>query len=95
MIGTQTQYVDGVWTYPWPWAVYLLKTGDLRFVKANFATQGPAGRRREPSIEDTAHLIATDRTGPSGIMRETNDIDSNGYWTVDDYEALMGLAAYR
>ena len=25
----------------------------------------------------------------------TNDIDSNGYWTVDDYEALMGLAAYR
>ncbi len=25
----------------------------------------------------------------------TDDIDSNGYWTVDNYEALMGLAAYR
>ncbi len=25
----------------------------------------------------------------------TDDIDSNGYWTVDDFEALMGLAAYR
>jgi len=25
----------------------------------------------------------------------TNDVDSNGFWTVDDYEALMGLAAYR
>ena len=28
-------------------------------------------------------------------MEETNDIDANGYWTIDNYEALMGLAAYR
>jgi hypothetical protein len=28
-------------------------------------------------------------------MGVTNDIDSNGLWTVDDYEALMGLAAYH
>jgi hypothetical protein len=94
VIGTQTQYDDGVWTYPWPWAIYLLKTGDLSFVKANFATQGPAGKT-EPSIEDTAHLIAKDRTGPGGIMEKTNDIDANGYWTIDNYEALTGLAAYR
>jgi hypothetical protein len=94
VIGTQTQYDDGVWTYPWVWAIYLLKTGDLGFVKANFATEGPAGAT-EPSIEDTAHLIATDRTGPGGIMEETNDIDANGYWTIDNYEALTGLAAYR
>jgi hypothetical protein len=94
VIGTQTQYDDGVWTYPWVWAIYLLKTGDLSFVKANFDTEGPAGAT-EPSIEDTAHLIATDRTGPGGIMEETNDIDANGYWTIDNYEALMGLAAYR
>ena len=33
VIGTQTQYDDGVWTYPWVWAIYLLKTGDLSFVK--------------------------------------------------------------
>jgi hypothetical protein len=94
VIGTQTQYDDGVWTYPWPWAIYLLKTGDLSFVKANFDTEGPAGKT-EPSIEDTAHLIAQDRTGPGGIMEKTNDIDANGYWTIDNYEALMGLAAYH
>jgi hypothetical protein len=94
VIGTQTQYDDGVWTYPWPWALYLLKTGDLSFVKANFGTEGPAGKT-EPSIEDTAHLIAQDRTGPGGIMEKTNDIDANGYWTIDNYEALMGLAAYH
>ena len=36
-------------------------------------------------------------TGPGrvGSWRMTDDIDANGYWTVDDYEALMGLAAYR
>ena len=94
VIGTQTQYDDGVWTYPWVWAIYLLKTGDLSFVKANFATQGPAGKT-EPSIEDTAHLIAADRTGPGGIMQKTNDIDANGYWTIDNYTALTGLATYE
>jgi len=94
VIGTQTQYDDGVWTYPWPWAIYLLKTGDLKFVKANFDHEGPAGQT-EPSIEDTAHLIAADRTGPGGIMEMTNDIDAHGFWTIDNYEALMGLAAYR
>jgi hypothetical protein len=94
VIGTQTQYDDGVWTYPWVWALYLLKTGDTAFVKANFGTEGPAGAT-EPSIEDTAHLIAADRTGPGGIMEQTNDIDANGYWTIDNYEALTGLATYR
>jgi hypothetical protein len=94
VIGSQTQYDDGVWTYPWVWAIYLLKTGDLSFVKANFSTEGPTGTS-EPSIEDTAHLIAADRTGPGGIMEETNDIDANGYWTIDNYEALMGLWAYH
>ena len=94
VVGSQGQYEDGVWTYSWPWAVYLLKTGDLAFVKANFATPGPDGAT-EPSIEEAAHQIAADRTGPDGIMGVTDDIDTNGYWTVDDYEALMGLAAYR
>jgi hypothetical protein len=94
VVGSQIQYVDGAWTYAWPWAIYLLKTGDLAFVRANFSTEGPTGAS-EPSIEDTAHLIATDRTGPGGIMGTTDDIDSDGLWTIDDYEALMGLAAYR
>jgi hypothetical protein len=94
VIGSQTQYDDGVWTYPWVWAIYLLKTGDLGFVKANFSTEGPTSTS-EPSISGTAHLIAADRTGPGGIMEETNDIDANGYWTIDNYEALMGLWAYH
>jgi len=94
VVGSQGQYVDGVWTYSWPWAVYLSRTGDLAFVKDHFSTPGPAGTGR-PSIEETAHQIAADRTGPNRIMGITNDIDSNGYWTVDDYEALMGLAAYH
>ena len=28
-------------------------------------------------------------------MHRTDDIDTTGYWTIDNYEALMGLAAYR
>ena len=87
-------YPDGTWTYAWPWAIYLLKTGDLSFVRANFATGGPEGFS-QPSIEATAHAIATDRTGPGGIMEMTDDLDSEGFWTVDDFEALMGLTAYR
>ncbi len=83
-----------MWTYPWVWAIYLLKTGDMSFVKANFATEGPGGKK-EPSIKDTAHTIAADRTGPGGIMEETNDIDANGFWTIDNYEALMGLWTYH
>lgn len=94
VVGSQGQYEDGIWTYSWPWAIYLLKTGDLNFVRANFSTPGPAGAT-EPSIEQTAHQIAADRTGPDGIIGATDDIDTDGYWTVDDYEALMGLAAYR
>jgi hypothetical protein len=94
VVGAQSQYADGRWTYAWPWAIYLLKTGDLSFVKSQFATEGPKGAS-QPSIKDTAHLIAKQRTGPGGIMEKTNDIDANGYWTIDNYEALMGLAAYR
>jgi len=93
VVGSQGQYADGMWTYAWPWAIYLLKTGDIGFVRANFATPGP-DPATEPSIEQTAHQIAAARTGPGGIMGVTNDIDTDGLWTVDDFEALMGLAAY-
>ncbi len=87
-------YNDGVWTYSVPWAIYLMKTGDLAFVKQNFDSEGPLGSA-QPSIEDTAHAIASGRTSPTGIMAATNDIDTQGYWTTDDYSALIGLAAYR
>jgi hypothetical protein len=87
------EYPDGVWTYAWPWAVYLMKTGDLSFVEKYFSAEGPTGSF-EPSIKDSAHDIAADRTGPGGIMESTDDIDTTGYWTTDDYSALLGLAAY-
>jgi hypothetical protein len=94
VVGDPTQYVDGLWTYPLLWAVYLLKTGDLEFVKKNFASDGPRGTR-QPSIETAAHAIAADRTGRDGTMEVTNDIDTQGEWTQDDEEALLGLAAYH
>lgn len=95
VVGSQSQYVDGLWTYPVPWAVYLMKTGDTAFVRQNFATSGPAGSGTQPSIEASAHAITADRSGPMGTMEATNDIDTQGSWTVDDYEALLGLAAYH
>jgi hypothetical protein len=94
VVGSQGQYVDGLWTYPLPWAVYLMKTGDAAFVQQNFSSGGPGGAT-QPSIEASAHTIAADRTGPMGTMEATDDIDTQGYWTTDDYEALLGLAAYR
>jgi hypothetical protein len=95
VVGQPGQYVDGLWTYPVPWAVYLMKTGDVAFVKQNFASAGPLGAATQPSIEDAAHAIAADRTGPMATMEATDDIDTEGYWTADDYAALLGLAAYR
>jgi hypothetical protein len=95
VVGTNTQYSDGTWVYPWLWAVYVEKTGDTKFLKARFASPGPLGASAEPSIEATAHIIAADRTGPGGIIGETNDIDANGYWVSDNYEALLGLAGYE
>ena len=95
VVGTQAQYDDGIWKYAWVWALYLQKTGDRAFVQANFSTAGPKGSALEPSILDSARAIAADRTGPGGIMENTPDIDADGYWTIDNYSGLMGLAAYR
>jgi hypothetical protein len=77
------QYPDATYKYSWPWAVYLLKTGDTQYVSSHFAT-----------IQAKAHAIQTDATGPNGIMMASNAIDTNGYWTVDDESALLGLLAY-
>ncbi|HWG00839.1 MAG TPA: hypothetical protein VG164_03180 [Trebonia sp.] len=95
VVGTNTQYSDGTWVYPWLWAVYVEKTGDTKFLADRFASPGPLGASAQPSIETAAHDIAAARTGPGGIIGETNDIDANGYWTSDNYEALLGLAGYE
>jgi hypothetical protein len=94
VMGSSGQYDDGIWTYSVPWAIYLMKTGNLALVRQNFSTDGPNGAS-QPSIEDTAHAIGASRTSPTGIMAATNDIDTVGYWTTDDFSALLGLAAYR
>jgi hypothetical protein len=78
------QYPDAIYKHSWPWAVYLEKTGDTAYVSANFA-----------SIQSWAHQIVTDATGPGGTMMKSNAIDTNGYWTVDDQSALLGLLAYK
>src|ERR1700729_1628883 len=95
VVGTNTQYSDGTWVYPWLWAVYVEKTGDGAFLASRFDKPGPLGATSQPSIETAAHEIAAARTGPGGIIGETNDIDANGYWTSDNYEALLGLAGYE
>jgi hypothetical protein len=95
VVGTNTQYSDGTWVYPWLWALYVEKTGDTKFLAAHFSSPGSLGASAQPSIEATAQIIAADRTGPGGIIGETNDIDANGYWVSDNYEALLGLAGYE
>ena len=76
--------------YPWLWAVYVQKTGDTGFLASRFAKLGPLRAASQPSIETAAQEIAAARTGPGGIIGETNYIDANGYWTSDNYEALLG-----
>ncbi len=83
-IAAVTQYDDAKYKYSWPYAFYLLKTDDVNFVASRF-----------DSLKKYAHTIANDRTGPDGIIKMTNDIDSNGYWTVDNWSAMMGLLAYK
>ena len=95
VVGTNTQYSDGTWVFPWLWALYVEKTGDTAFLTQRFASPGPSGAKAQPSIEASAHVIAADRTGPGGIIGKTNDIDASGYWTSDNYEALLGLAGYE
>ena len=90
----QGQYVDGLWTYSVPWAVYLLKTGRPGVRRAELRHRWRR-RRASRASRTAAHAIAADRTGPMGTMEATNDIDTQGYWTTDDFEALLGLAAYR
>jgi hypothetical protein len=76
---------DANYKYSWPWALYLEKTGD------------PAGLVTTyfDCIKAKAHSIDTDRTGPGGIIKATIAVDNLGFWTVDNWSALMGLQAYE
>ena len=76
------QYPDARWKYSFPFALYLMKTGDEVLLREKF-----------PTIRANTHAIEADRDD-SGLMKRTNAIDSLGHWTVDNQSALTGLAAY-
>jgi len=81
----QLQYDDAKWKFSWPFALYLQRTNDLAFVRSQF-----------DKIRTNTHTIETDRIdGGTGIIKKTVAIDSEGYWTVDDWSALAGLTTYR
>ena len=77
------QYPDARWKYSWPYAVWLMKTGDDTIVRERFE-----------EIKENAHAIERDRS-ENGTMKMTSAIDTLGYWTVDNWSALMGLTAYK
>ena len=79
----RVQYPDARWKYSWPFALYLMKTGDTDYL-----------REMLPTIRENVRTIGADRTA-QGWMRRTTAIDSLGYWTVDNWSALTGLAAYN
>lgn len=90
------QYWDANWKLPWAYAVYLSKTGDASiFDKMMKGDDGSQGTVFEKRVKIGARSIETDRMGDGGIMKETYAIDDKGYWTIDNYSALMGLAAYE
>ncbi|MDG0790041.1 FIVAR domain-containing protein [Cohnella ginsengisoli] len=89
------QYWDANWKLPWAYAVYLSKTGDASiFQETMTADDGSVGTVFEKRVKVGARSIESDRTS-EGIMKKTWAIDSEGYWTTDDYSALMGLTAYE
>lgn len=77
------QYPDARWKYSWIFALYLLKSGDEKYVSSQFT-----------DIKKNAHSISEDRE-KDGIMKKTNAIDSHGSWTIDNQSALTGLCCYE
>lgn len=78
------EFADATYKFSWPWALYLMKTGDRAFVRRHFK-----------KIQGEARQIGTSRTGPGGIMKPSYAIDDQGHWTVDNWSALFGLKAYE
>lgn len=79
----KAHYPDGYWKMPWVYAVYLLKTGDLDYIRGAFG-----------DITAWAHKIGEDFDTEMGIMGKSYAIDTYGYWTIDNEAAMMGLTAY-
>ena len=87
-------YWDGVWKSPWPWAIYLAKTGDVAFVNKYFHDDSGGASAWGPSLYTMMHEIPG-QTAADGYLDTSNDNDSMGRWLFDDYSAFIGLAAYK
>ncbi len=87
-------YWDGVWKSPWPWAIYLAKTGDISFVRAYFHDDSGGASKWGPSLYTMMHEIPGQLLA-GGYLGTSNDNDSMGRWLFDDYSAFIGLAAYK
>jgi hypothetical protein len=83
-------YLDGWWKTPWPWAIYLAKTGDTAFVKQYF---NDTGGSYGDNLQALMHQVPTHAT--AGYLATSNDNDSMGVWLFDDYSAMVGLASYK
>ncbi|MEG1457814.1 MAG: InlB B-repeat-containing protein [Acetivibrio sp.] len=88
------QYPDAFWKYSWPYAVYLVKTGETDYIAGKF-----------DKIKDATHRIETERVkfgtvkdvdgNDARIMKQTKAVDSLGYWLIDNWSGLTGLTTYR
>ena len=87
-------YWDGVWKSPWPWAIYLAKTGDVAFVRTYFHDDAAGANSWGPSLYTMMHEIPGQLTS-AGYLGTSNDNDSMGRWLFDDYSAFIGLASYK
>ena len=87
-------YWDGVWKTPWPWAIYLAKTGDISFVRTYFHDDSGGASAWGPSLYTMMHEIPG-QLAAAGYLGTSNDNDSMGRWLFDDYSAFIGLAAYK
>ena len=94
------QYPDAAWKFSWPFALYLMKTEDydtiLRYWNDNNGNDGIKSNTHK--IEKERVVYSEDIFDKNGnvarIMKKTDAIDSNGYWTVDNYSSLLGLTTY-
>lgn len=102
---SQNAYWDANWKYAWPYAEYVKKTGDTALffdAGGNLSDVFKKVRGAVRSIEADRYCRAHNRAGCAqcrdphdGIMKMSKTIDARGQWTVDNWSALFGLAAYR
>lgn len=85
-------YWDGVWKTPWVWAIYLAKTNDISFVSQFFNdNQTQFG----PNMMTMMHTDFLNQLDTDGTLKTSFDNDSSGKWSLSNYSALIGLAAYK